>query len=196
MNKSLKANNVYKLLILLGLSIWLCFFSNFSEAADKPRLRVITTIGSFTVELYSSKSPKNVKSILQHTDAGFYNGTIFHRVVKNFIVQTGAYNQEMALLKPLHTAVANEANNGLKNLRGTVAMARTAEPHSALAQFFINIKNNPHLDHTNTTNKGWGYTVVGKVISGMNIVRRMSRVTTNEEDTPLTPIVIKRISRI
>jgi len=189
-------NRRFEIFISLIFSFCLIFVATNSQAIEKPRLRVITSIGSFTIELYHNEAPKSVANILQHVDAGFYNGAIFHRTVKNFIVQTGAYNQDMRLLQPLNSSVEFEANNGLKNLRGTVAVARTTDTQSALSQFFINIKSNPHLDYSAKTKTDWAYTVIGKVISGMNIVRRMSRVTTNDKDLPLTPIVIKRISRI
>jgi len=190
------ANRHFEIFISLIFSFCLIFVATNSQAMDKPRLRVITSIGSFTIELYHNEAPKSVANILQHVDAGFYNGVIFHRIVKNFIVQTGAYDQEMTLLQPLNSNVEFEANNGLKNLRGTVAVALTTDTQSALSQFFINIKSNPHLDYSAKTKTDWVYTVIGKVISGMNIVRRMSRVITNDENLPLTPIVIKRISRI
>jgi cyclophilin family peptidyl-prolyl cis-trans isomerase len=196
MNMSQTTNRRYKVFILLIFSSCLISITTNSQAIDNTRLRVITGIGSFTIELYRNKAPKSVANILQHVDAGFYNGAIFHRTVKNFIVQTGAYNQEMTLLQPLNSSVEFEANNGLKNLRGSVAVAHNAGTQSALSQFFINIKSNPHLDYRANTKTDLSYTVIGKVISGMNIVRRMSRVSTDDKDLPLTPIVIKRISRI
>ena len=196
MNMSQTTNRHYKMFISLIFSFWLLFIATNSQAIDNIRLRVITGIGSFTVELYRHKAPKSVANILQHVDAGFYNGVIFHRTVKNFIVQTGAYNQEMTLLQPLNSSVEFEANNGLKNIRGSVSVARNASTQSALSQFFINIKSNPHLDYSANTKTDLTYTVIGKVVSGMNVVRRMSRVITDDKDLPLTPIVIKRISRI
>jgi len=196
MNTSPVANRYLKSFLSLIFRLCLISIATNSQAIDNTRLRVITSIGSFTIELYHNKAPISVANILQHVDASFYNGVIFHRTVKNFIVQTGAYNQEMTLLQPLNSSVKLEANNGLKNLRGSVSVARNAGTKSALSQFFINIKSNPHLDYSAKTKTDITYTVIGKVISGMNIVRRMSRVTTNDKDLPLTPIVIKRISRI
>jgi len=196
MNTSPITNRYLKSFIILIFSFCLISIATNSQAIDNTRLRVITGIGSFTIELYHHKAPKSVANILQHVDAGFYNGVIFHRTVKNFIVQTGAYNQEMTLLQPLNSSVEFEANNGLKNLRGFVGVARNVGTKSALSQFFINIKSNPHLDYNANTKTDFTYTVIGKVISGMNIVRRMSRVSTDDKDLPLNPIVIKRISRI
>ena len=181
---------------LITLSALLIMLSSNSLARDNPRLRIITSIGSFTVELYHHKAPKSVQQILHHVDDGYYNGVIFHRVIKNFMVQTGAIDQQLEPLTPSTNKLQNEADNGLKNSRGTLAMARTADPHSAMAQFFINIINNPHLDHKDKSKKGWGYAVFGKVVSGMNVVRRLSRVPTNDNNLPLKAIIIKRISRI
>ncbi len=167
-----------------------------SYSNEKVRIRIVTNLGNFTVQLLPRKSPKTVENILKYVDEGFYTNVIFHRVIKNFMVQTGFLTKDAKKKKALHPAIKNEAINGVKNLRGTIAMARGPDPHSASSQFFINTKNNPHLDFTSQNPKGWGYAVFGKVISGMNVVRRIARQQTNNDNAPIKPIIIKRISRI
>lgn len=176
--------------------IYLLSYSSFGYSNEKKRIRIVTNLGNFTVQLLPRKSPKTVENILKYVDEGFYTNVIFHRVIKSFMVQTGFLDKSSQRKKASRAAIKNEAINGLKNLRGTVSMARSSDPHSASSQFFINTKNNPHLDFTSQTEKGWGYTVFGKVISGMNVVRRIERQQTNTENLPIKPIIIKRISRI
>jgi cyclophilin family peptidyl-prolyl cis-trans isomerase len=178
------------------VSVLLVVVSCQSFSQENIRLRVITNLGSFTLQLNHDKAPIPVDNILKYVDEDYYSEILFHRIIKNFIVQTGGFTKRLVKKKPSYAAIQNEADNGLENLRGSIAMARTSAPHSATAQFFINTKNNPHLNHSAKSVEGWGYTVFGKVISGMNIVRRIERQATSPNNFPLKAIVIKRISRI
>jgi len=167
-----------------------------SFAADAPRVRLETNMGNIVVELYPDKAPKTVANFLQYVRDGFYNGTIFHRVIPNFMIQGGGFTTDYKR-KQTRPPIMNEADNGLKNLRGTVAMARTFEPHSATAQFFINVVDNPFLDHKNDTPRGWGYAVFGKVVEGMDVVDKIRNVPTGHagpfpQDAPLKQVVIKK----
>lgn len=188
---TIKALVVPILVLLCSIS-----FSTSAYSSDKLRIRIVTNFGNFTVQLMPRKAPKTVENILKYVDEGFYTNVIFHRVIKSFMVQTGSITKDLTRKEPTYPPIKNEAINGVKNLRGTVAMARTSDPHSASSQFFINTKNNPHLDFTTQSQKGWGYTVFGKVVSGMNVVRRIERQQTRANDFPIKPIIIKRISRI
>ena len=153
-----------------------------------------TSLGSFTIALDSERAPKSVANFLSYVDSGHFTGTIFHRVIDGFMTQGGGYTESYDR-KPTSAPVENEADNGLKNLRGTVAMARTSDPHSATAQFFINVKDNASLDHKGKNDSGWGYTVFGQVTVGMDIVDRIKSVKTGAagpftKDAPIEPIVI------
>ncbi|MDX1461209.1 MAG: peptidylprolyl isomerase, partial [Xanthomonadales bacterium] len=129
-----------------------------------------TSKGAIRLELYPDKAPATVENFLQYVRDGFYDGTVFHRVISHFMIQGGGYSAE-GVRKPTREPIENEAANGLKNQRGTIAMARTTDPHSATAQFFINVEHNPNLDHTGTENsRAWGYAVFGRVIEGMEVV--------------------------
>ena len=153
-----------------------------------------TTVGDLTIELYPNEAPRTVQNFLQYAEDGFYDGTIFHRVVRGFVIQGGGFTADMQE-KETRAPIENEAQNGLMNLRGTLSMARTMDPHSATSQFFINTKDNAMLDHTSPDPRGWGYAVFGKVISGMDAVDQIeaspvvSRAGHN--DVPDTPIVIE-----
>lgn len=153
-----------------------------------------TSAGDLTIELYPNEAPATVRNFLQYVEDGFYDGTIFHRVVRGFVIQGGGFTADM-MEKETRAPIENEARNGLMNLRGTLSMARTMDPHSATSQFFINTKDNAMLDHTSPTTRGWGYAVYGKVISGMETVDRIeaSRVVSRGtfNDVPETPIVIE-----
>ena len=153
-----------------------------------------TSAGDLTIELYPNEAPGTVANFLQYVEDGFYDGTIFHRVVRGFVIQGGGFTADM-MEKETRAPIENEARNGLMNLRGTLSMARTMDPHSATSQFFINTKDNAMLDHTATTTRGWGYAVYGKVISGMETVDQIeaSRVVSRagHNDVPETPIVIE-----
>jgi peptidyl-prolyl cis-trans isomerase B (cyclophilin B) len=158
-----------------------------------------TNFGSITLSLDAERAPKTVANFLSYVDSGHYQGTIFHRVIDGFMAQGGGYDQAYDR-KPTSAPVQNEADNGLKNLRGTVAMARTSDPHSATAQFFINVKDNASLDHKGKSDAGWGYTVFGQVTAGMDVVDRIKAVKTGAagpftKDAPLEPVVIQGARR-
>ncbi|WNO06708.1 peptidylprolyl isomerase [Rhodoferax mekongensis] len=161
--------------------------------AQTPTTKVVfqTTAGNFTVELYSDKAPKTVENFVQYVKDKHYNGTIFHRVIPNFMVQGGGFTPTMQQ-KATRAPIPLEANNQLKNDRGTIAMARTADPHSATAQFFINVVDNQNLNAPRPD--GYGYTVFGKVIQGMDTIDKIRTVPTTSagmyQDVPQTPIVI------
>ena len=156
-----------------------------------------TNMGDITLELDAAKAPKTVENFLAYARDGFFDGTIFHRVIGNFMIQGGGMTADMKQ-KPTRAPVDNEANNGLKYSIGTVAMARTNDPHSATAQFFINVADNEFLNHKAPTGQGWGYAVFGKVSSGMDVVERIKGVPTgtsgHHQDVPQDPVVIERVS--
>lgn len=162
---------------------------------QNPKVLLETNKGSITLELYPDKAPKTVENFLSYVKEGFYDGTIFHRVIPNFMIQGGGMTADMKQ-KPTHDPIANEAENGLKNERGTLAMARTSDPHSATAQFFINLVDNEFLNFRNKSPQGWGYVVFGKVIEGMDVVDEIAQVKTGShgpyKDVPQEPIVIKQ----
>jgi peptidyl-prolyl cis-trans isomerase A (cyclophilin A) len=171
-----------------------------AATAANPQVRMETSDGPITIELFPDKAPVTVKNFLTYVDAGFYNGTIFHRVIPGFMIQGGGFTEDMEQ-KPTHAPIKNEADNGLKNERGTIAMARTANPDSATAQFFINLKDNDFLNHTGKNPRGSGYAVFGKVTNGMEVVDKIAATPTGIHpkglhDVPETPIVIKSVERI
>lgn len=162
-------------------------------AADTPRVSLKTTMGEIVLELYPEKAPKSVENFLQYVKSGHYQGTVFHRVINGFMIQGGGFNKDMTQ-KPTRDPIENEAKNGLKNEQYTLAMARTSAPHSASAQFFINVKNNNFLDYPGQD--GWGYAVFGKVIKGMDVVDRIKAVPTGPGDVPNKPVLIESASVI
>ena len=161
-----------------------------------PTVLLETTSGDILIELYADKAPATVENFLKYVNKGFYNGLIFHRVIKGFMIQGGGMNMKMEE-KATHAPIKNEADNGLANERGTIAMARTNDPDSATAQFFINVANNDFLNHKNETPSGYGYAVFGKVIQGQDVVDRIKSVSTGSygpyQDVPKTPVIIKSI---
>jgi len=166
----------------------------------KPRVLLETNHGNITLELDQTRAPETVKNFLQYVNDGFYKGTIFHRVIKNFMIQGGGFSSDFQK-KPTRSPIQNEADNGLKNDRGTIAMARTSNPHSATAQFFINVVDNSFLNHVDSTQRGWGYAVFGKVISGMDVADKIRNLATGSSgpfpsDVPLTPVTIKNITLV
>jgi peptidyl-prolyl cis-trans isomerase B (cyclophilin B) len=165
--------------------------------AAKPRVLLETSKGRIVLELNAEKTPKTVKNFLDYVKAGHYNGTIFHRVIPGFMIQGGGFQPDMSE-KPTRPPIQNEADNGLKNERGTIAMARTPDPHSASSQFFINVANNTSLNHRNKTPQGWGYAVFGKVVEGMDVADAIVKVPTTTKgpygDVPIQPIVLKKAS--
>jgi peptidyl-prolyl cis-trans isomerase B (cyclophilin B) len=167
-----------------------------SLAADPlPQVKLTTNKGDIVVELDSTAAPKTVNNFLTYVNDGFYDGVIFHRVIAGFMIQGGGFDADMQR-KTTRPPIPNEADNGLSNLPGTIAMARTADPHSASAQFFINVKDNQFLNHRGKTMQGWGYCVFGKVVKGMAVVRAIENVPTTSRsgmrDVPTTPVVIKQ----
>jgi cyclophilin family peptidyl-prolyl cis-trans isomerase len=164
--------------------------------APPPQVALNTSLGRIVVELYPDKAPKSVENFLQYVRDGHYNGTIFHRVIDGFMIQGGGFTADLQL-KPVRAPIDNEARNGLSNQRGTLAMARTGEPHSAQAQFFINVVDNPRLDFVSEQSGfTWGYAVFGKVSEGMDVVDRIRAVETGGQgpfarDVPLQPVLIE-----
>jgi len=177
------------ILLALGLSTVNVFAA--------PTVEMTTSLGKVVVELNADKAPKSVANFLQYARDGFYNGTLFHRVIPGFMIQGGGFDARMEQ-KTTREPVENEARNGLKNARGTLAMARRGDPHSATAQFFINHNNNGFLDYP--SQDGWGYTVFGKVIQGMEIVDKIAQVPTSHsgmhQNVPRTPVVIESVKII
>jgi cyclophilin family peptidyl-prolyl cis-trans isomerase len=164
-----------------------------------PVVEVSTNFGTFEITLDPGKAPKSVENFLAYVDGKHYDGTIFHRVIPTFMIQGGGYDQNLEK-KPVRAPIQNEADNGLKNTRGTVAMARTGDPHSATAQFFVNVVDNSFLDHQSKDPQGWGYAVFGKVTSGMDVVDKIKAVKTGpagpfSKDAPEDPVVIRHIKR-
>ncbi|HEX2252830.1 MAG TPA: peptidylprolyl isomerase [Thermoanaerobaculia bacterium] len=162
-----------------------------------PRVLLATSLGDIVLELDAEKAPGTVENFLSYVRSGHYDGTIFHRVIPNFMIQGGGFTADMDQ-KPTGSPIQNEADNGLTNTLGTIAMARTSQPHSASAQFFINTADNAFLNHRSKDTQGWGYTVFGKVVDGMDVVRQIGAVPTGNRgghsDVPLEPVVIERAS--
>lgn len=158
-----------------------------------------TTLGPMTLELDADNAPKTVENFLSYVSNGFYDGTIFHRVIDNFMVQGGGFTADMEQ-KATQAPIDNEANNGLKNARGTIAMARTQDPHSATAQFFINVQDNDFLNHTGENMQGWGYAVFGKITDGEDVLDKIRCVQTGSQaghqDVPVEPIIIESVAVI
>lgn len=167
-----------------------------ARKAKNPVVEFVTSMGTIQIELFADKAPNTVENVVKYVKSGHYDGTIFHRVIDNFMIQGGGFDAKYNK-KPTRAPIKNEADNGLTNDRGTVAMARTPNPHSAAAQFFINVKNNDFLNHQSKTMSGWGYCVFGKVVKGMEVVDKMKKVPTGakgpfEKDAPLKEVLIKK----
>mgnify|MGYP001818102808 FL=1 len=168
--------------------------------AENPKVKMETSKGTMIIELYPEKAPKTVANFLQYVNDGAYEGTIFHRVIKDFMNQGGGFTADFKKVDT-RDPIQNEADNGLKNKKYTVAMARTGQPHSATNQFFINTADNDFLDHTGKSMRGWGYTVFGKVVEGQNIAGAISRVPTGpggpfQKDVPRKTITINKMTEI
>ena len=165
-------------------------------AKDLNKARIETNFGTIVVQLEPEKAPITVANFKRYVREGYYNGTIFHRVIKGFMIQGGGYTQKMEQ-REMHTPIINEANNGLKNKKYTIAMARTSYPDSATTQFFINTVDNPSLDFRDKTSQGWGYAVFGKVIQGFDVVDSIEQVRTSSkqghDDVPVKEVLIKSI---
>jgi peptidyl-prolyl cis-trans isomerase A (cyclophilin A) len=187
-----------KILAVVALSLVLCGAAVAAEegAAQNPVVLMETSMGNVKIQLDPQKAPISVKNFLDYVKSDFYNGTIFHRVIPDFMIQGGGFTAEMHQ-KATKAPIKNEAGNGLKNNRGTVAMARTMVVDSATAQFFINVNNNDSLNHRDESMQGYGYAVFGKVIEGMDVVDKIDVVKTGMKkgmgDVPETPVVIKSI---
>lgn len=166
--------------------------------SDNPVVLLETSSGDILVELFADKAPETVANFLEYVDSGFYANTIFHRVIKNFMIQGGGMGVRMDE-KATRPPVKNEADNGLKNERGTLAMARTMDPHSASAQFFVNLIDNDFLNHSAPTTQGWGYCVFGKVTEGLDVVDKIAKLKTKSagmhDDVPVDMVVITSASR-
>lgn len=174
------------------------FIFSVTALAKNDHVVIETSMGEIEVELFSDKAPVTVKNFLSYVDKKFYNETIFHRVINNFMIQGGGFDKNFKQ-KATQAPIKNEANNGLSNTPGTLAMARTGDPHSATAQFFINVAENQFLDHKGENSAGWGYAVFGKVTSGMHVVNRIKAVKTGSlnghQDVPMDTVLIKAIRR-
>lgn len=186
--------------LLATVTLLILFGTANTTFADNPKVRIDTTKGPITIELYTDKATKTVENFLTYVDEGFYNGTVFHRVIDGFMIQGGGFTQDMGK-KATKAPIENEADNGLKNDRGTIAMARTGDPHSATAQFFINHKDNAFLNHTGKDPRGWGYVVFGKVTEGMEVVDEIATQPTGAagpfpKDVPETTILIEKVTRV
>jgi len=190
--------------LLLAFSIGLVPTAAFSQ--DNPteqegnrmvKITMDTSQGVIRLELDAEKAPATVANFVEYAKSGFYDNTIFHRVIPGFMIQGGGFTTDMKQ-KPTRSPIRNEAGNGLKNLTGTIAMARTSDPHSATAQFFINVKDNDFLDFKSETPQGWGYTVFGKVVDGMDTVNTIEKVSTGTvsgmRDVPLEQVVIRKVT--
>ncbi len=188
---------VLALALCLGITLALPDAGN---AAPAPKVKITTSLGDIVVELYPDKTPKTVSNFLYYVKSGFYNGTIFHRVINGFMIQGGGLTADMKEKPNKRKPIENEASNGLKNKAYTIAMARTNDPHSATSQFFINVADNAFLDYRSSTTAGYGYAVFGKVIKGQDVVDRIRQVSTGNvgmyQDVPNTPIVIRSITPV
>lgn len=189
-----------KTLISMLLIISLVLVSGSAIAEDpNPKVVLNTSKGQIILELYADKAPETVQNFLAYIDAKYYDGTIFHRVIPNFMIQGGGFTADMKR-KTTRPPIQNEADKGIRNDRGTIAMARTGDPHSATAQFFINSKDNGFLNHKSKTMQGWGYAAFGRVVEGMKTVDAISAVKTTRRgpysDVPAEAIVIKSAARV
>lgn len=188
--------------LFVAIALLMC---NLALAADKvpahPHIEIVTTEGTIKLELDGKQAPITVARVLELVDNGYYDGKVFHRVIPGFMIQGGGYTPSLKLHEPAEP-IANESGNGLSNVRGTIVMARTVDPHSAISQFFINVADNERLDPSKSAYNGnWGYTVFGIVIEGMDIVDKIANVQAGpggefSSDVPVIPVVIKKISRI
>ena len=184
--------------LLITITSLLLLISNANAANDVTQKRVMleTTEGNIILELDITRAPHSVLNFLKYVRSGHYDGTIFHRVIKNFMIQGGGFTADMQR-KQTNAPILNEADNGLKNMRGTIAMARTNDPHSGTAQFFINVVDNSFLDHKSKTPRGWGYAVFGHVIKGMNVVDKIRDQRTGPSgpfprDVPVKTVMINK----
>ena len=187
-----KLTTLLTVLMLAGLA-WA------KEGDPQPRVRLQTRLGAIVLQMESQAAPQTVANFLAYVRDGFYDGTLFHRVIKGFMIQGGGLDTRMQR-KPTRDPIKNEADNGLKNIRGTVAMARTNQPNSATGQFFINTVDNPNLDHSAKTSRGWGYCVFAQVVEGMAVVDRIEGLPTTtragRRDVPAQDVVVERATMV
>jgi cyclophilin family peptidyl-prolyl cis-trans isomerase len=193
-----KIHTLSKALLVLILPLAVTLFALTAAAAENPTAVIKTSKGDIHIELFAEQAPATVANFTNYANSGFYDGTIFHRVISHFMIQGGGFTPEMEK-KATGDPITNEASNGLSNKRGTLAMARTSDPHSATAQFFINVQDNMNLDHTGQTSPGgWGYAVFGRVTSGMEVVDEIRFVQTTRvgpySDVPVEPVIIENIA--
>jgi peptidyl-prolyl cis-trans isomerase B (cyclophilin B) len=189
---------LHMLLACTGLALSLVSLPAYPAEEESPMLTMHTNFGDIVLELDSEKAPKTVENFLAYVQDGFYDSTIFHRVINGFMIQGGGFTGDYAQ-KETRAPIKNEADNGLKNARGTIAMARTSDPHSATAQFFINVADNNFLDYKQASMQGWGYAVFGKVVEGMDVVDKIKAVATGSggpfpSDVPKEQVIIEKIS--
>ena len=181
--------------MVLFLTSTLSFATENNMSDTQTKVKLTTTLGEIIIQLNTEKAPVSSANFLTYVNEGFYNGTIFHRIIPGFMAQGGGFDTSFNQ-KAVHAPIKNEANNGMANSRGTIAMARTNDPNSATAQFFINYKDNSFLNHTSPTASGWGYAVFGEVIEGMDVVDAMAKQPTGNrgghQDVPKTDIVIEK----
>ncbi|MBM4258342.1 MAG: peptidyl-prolyl cis-trans isomerase [Deltaproteobacteria bacterium] len=193
----LRLTHILSLAIATLLTLPSCSHSSNPEPKGGPVLVLSTSMGDIKIALYEKEAPETVKNFLAYVNDKFYDGTVFHRVIPGFMIQGGGFTPDMQQ-KPTKSPVKNEAANGLKNEVGTLAMARTPDPHSATAQFFINVKNNDFLDYKDSSMQGFGYCVFGKVVEGMDIVRKIELVKTankgGHQNVPIDAITINSVS--
>jgi cyclophilin family peptidyl-prolyl cis-trans isomerase len=185
-------NQIYGISMKLKLSLALLALALSTAAWAQPTVQINTSLGPIVVELNSEKAPKTVANFMEYVKSGHYSGTIFHRVIRGFMIQGGGMTKDMNE-KSTRAPIKNEADNGLKNEAGTIAMARTNDPHSASSQFFINVADNTFLNHSSKDERGWGYAVFGKVTQGMDVVEKIARSPTWPGDVPTQPIVIESV---
>lgn len=183
------------LFMMLFLTTTLSFAKENKMTDTSPKVKLTTSLGAIVIQLNAEKAPVSTANFLQYVNEGFYNGTIFHRIIKDFMAQGGGFDTGFKQ-KTTHDPIKNEADNGLTNKRGSIAMARTPDPNSATAQFFINYRDNAFLNHTSPTPSGWGYAVFGEVVEGMDVVDAMANQPTGSrgghQDVPKTDIVIEK----
>lgn len=180
-------------------------FASFSLAANaeggdvSPQVKLQTNHGDIVITLFEDKAPKTVANFIEYVEAGFYDGTIFHRVIENFMIQGGGFDENFRQ-KATRDSIENEADNGVKNQVGRLAMARTGDPHSATAQFFINTQDNDFLDFREKSQQGWGYAVFGEVSEGMDVVNQIKKVATTSQsphqNVPVEPVIIQKAERL
>ncbi|MCK5726161.1 MAG: peptidylprolyl isomerase [Thiotrichaceae bacterium] len=179
--------------------------SNGDKMTSNPQVKIETTLGEIVIELDAKNAPISTKNFLTYVESGFYNGTIFHRVMPDFMIQGGGFGSDLQK-KGSNEPIQNEADNGLSNNKGTVSMARTNDPHSASAQFFINVKDNNFLNHRSKDMQGWGYAVFGKVVSGMDVVEKIENVRISaqvlgqggmpHENVPAEKVIMNKVTLV